>query len=81
MEAYRPHGSTAPRRFVDKENHMFKATVVGTILVIEIPLESPRPSSSGKTLIVASTGGFKQTEAKVNGQLVAVSVNATIHKV
>jgi hypothetical protein len=55
---------------------MFKATVVGTTLVIEIPLESPRPSSSGKTLIVASTGGFKQTEAKVNGQLVAVSTIA-----
>lgn len=57
-----------------------KATVKDGKLVLELALESPRASKSGKTLIVASTGGFVETDAKVNGKTVSVSLNATIRK-
>ena len=49
-------------------------------LVIRIPLTEPRPSSSGKTLVVATSGGNKQTEVQVDGQTVTVGVNAYIRK-
>jgi hypothetical protein len=57
------------------------AKIVGNSLVIEIPLNAaPVPSSSGKTLVVASTHGNKVTEAKVNGKNVVVGLNAYIPK-
>ena len=51
-------------------------------LVVIIPLESPRPSRSGKTLIVASTNGFVMTDAQhpKTKSLISVSLNATIRK-
>ena len=49
-------------------------------LVIRIPLEKPKLSSSGKTLIVASTGGNTQTSVEVNGKPVFVGLNAYIKK-
>ena len=49
-------------------------------LVIEIPLQTPQPSKSGKTLIVATTSGFTPTTAEVNKKPVMVSVNAFIKK-
>ena len=49
-------------------------------LVIRIPLEKPKPSSSGKTLIVASTGGNVQTDVEVNGKPIFVGLNAYIKK-
>lgn len=50
-------------------------------LVIEIELEhTPRPSASGKTLVVASTGGFKVTDAVVDGKPVSLSINAIVPK-
>ena len=55
-----------------------KVTIKDNILHIEIPLHAPRPSSSGKTLTVASSNGNKPTEATVNGQPVIVGVNAYI---
>ena len=55
-----------------------KATVKGNTLHIEIPLETPRASKSGKSQIVASTGGFTSTTANVEGKAVRVSVNAII---
>ena len=49
-------------------------------LVITIPLQTPAPSKSGKTLIVATTSGFASTTAEVNGKPISVSVNAYIKK-
>ena len=50
-------------------------------LIVEVEvIQPPRPSTSGKTLIVSSTGGFVATEAMINGQPVSVSLNATIRK-
>lgn len=57
-----------------------KAEIVGDNLVITLPLETPRPSASGKTLVVASSHGNKPTAALVNDMNVIVGVNAYIRK-
>ena len=55
-----------------------KAEIKDNKLHIEIDLEEPRPSSSGKTLVVASTHGNTATDAKVNGKTVIIGLNAYI---
>lgn len=57
-----------------------KATIEGNELVIRLPIQSPTPSTSGKTLVVASTHGNKTSEAEVNGQKVVIGVNAYIYR-
>jgi hypothetical protein len=60
---------------------MLTAKIEGNELVIRLPLNpTPVLSSSGKTFVVASSHGNKQTEAKVNGQSVIVGVNAYIQR-
>lgn len=55
------------------------ATIEGEYLVIRVPLNpKPMPSSTGKTLVVASSHGNKQTEVEVQGKPVIVGVNAYI---
>jgi hypothetical protein len=54
------------------------ATIENNHLVIKLPLQSPRPSSSGKTLVVATTSGNQVTAAMVNGKAVTIGVNAYI---
>jgi hypothetical protein len=49
-------------------------------LFIEIDLETPTPSSSGKTLVVASTHGNTVTTAEVDGKPVTIGLNAYIKK-
>jgi len=53
-------------------------TVENGNLIIRIPLQDPKPSKTGKTLLVASTGGFQKTTAEVDGKPVTVGVNAFI---
>ena len=48
-----------------------EAKIENNELVIRIPLEKPKPSSSGKTLIVASTGGNVETDVEVKIQPIA----------
>ena len=56
-----------------------KVTVEGNELVIRLPLHRPPVlSSSGKSLVVASTRGNQKSEAVVDGQRVTVGVNAYI---
>lgn len=58
---------------------MLKATIEGNELVIRVPLNAtPSPSTSGKTLVVATSHGNQKTDAKVNGQPVIIGVNAYI---
>lgn len=57
-----------------------EATIKDNKLIVTIPLNDPRPSSSGKTLVVASSSGGKKTGAKVNGQEVSVNITAWIKK-
>ena len=49
-------------------------------LLIEIDLEKPTPSASGKTLVVASTHGNTVTAAEVDGKPVIVGLNAYIKR-
>jgi len=54
--------------------------IKGNKLCIEIDLEPPTPSASGKTLVVASTRGNIVTTAEVDGRQVTVGLNAYITK-
>lgn len=57
-----------------------QATIENGELVIRIPLNAPRPSASGKTLVVASSGGNKATSATVDGKPIIIGLNAYINK-
>ena len=48
------------------------------VLVVRIPLQSPAPSASGKTLVVASSRGNVTTTAMVNGKPIVIGLNAYI---
>jgi hypothetical protein len=47
-------------------------------LIITLPLQTPTPSGSGKTLVVASSHGNVKTSALVEGKPVTIGVNAYI---
>lgn len=50
-----------------------------TEMVIRLPVnQSPEPSKSGKTLVVATTNGFKNAGFPMHGKPVRLAVNATI---
>jgi hypothetical protein len=55
-----------------------KVEIKDNKLYIEIDLETPTPSASGKTLVVASTRGNIVTTAKVNDKPVIIGLNAYI---
>jgi hypothetical protein len=57
-----------------------KVEIKDNKLFIEIDLEKPTPSSSGKTLVVASTHGNTVTTAEVNGKPVTIGLNAYIKR-
>jgi hypothetical protein len=52
--------------------------ISGGKMVVTIDVTEARMSSTGKTMIVASTGGFTGTTATVNGKPVSVNLTATI---
>jgi hypothetical protein len=52
----------------------------GNKLIIEIDLEEPTPSSSGKTLVVASTHGNAVTNIEIDGKPITIGINAYISK-
>ena len=49
-------------------------------LFIEIDLEKPTPSSSGKTLVVASTRGNTVTDVEIDGKPITIGLNAYIKR-
>jgi hypothetical protein len=56
------------------------AVIEDEFLVIKVPMNpTPVRSATGKTLVVASSHGNKETEAQVQGQPVFVGVNAYIY--
>ena len=57
-----------------------KARIENGCLVISLPLQDPKPSTSGKTLIVATSRGPKRTDVSVNGKPVIVGINAYIYE-
>ena len=56
-----------------------KVKQYGQVLKIELPLEKPRISTSGKTMLVASTHGVKTTEVRCKGRKIAVVASAFIY--
>ncbi|MBV5339047.1 MAG: hypothetical protein J0665_05735 [Deltaproteobacteria bacterium] len=54
--------------------------IKGNKLYIEIDLEKPTPSASGKTLVVASSRGNSVTTAEVDGKPIIIGLNAYINK-
>ena len=57
-----------------------KVSIEGNELVIRCEMKQPAPSKSGKTLVVATSGGNQATTAEVNGQPVIVGLNAYIKR-
>ena len=55
-----------------------KVEIKDNKLYIEIDLEEPTRSASGKTLVVASTHGNTVTTAEVKGKPVTIGLNAYI---
>lgn len=49
------------------------------MLVIRIPIKAPTPSSSGKTLVVASTPGNQKTAVQIEGKAIYLGVNAYVY--
>jgi len=50
----------------------------GDVLVIRLPMQEPTPSSSGKTMVVATTHGNVVTNIKVDGKPVKIGINAFV---
>ncbi len=60
---------------------MLKVTLKGNVLHIELPIdEQPKLSSTGKTLVVASTHGNVNTGIEIQGKALMVGVNGFIAK-
>lgn len=59
-----------------------KATIdtAAKTLTIVLDLNAPRPSASGKTLVVASSNGNQPTTATIDGKPVVIGVNAYIKR-
>jgi hypothetical protein len=49
-------------------------------LKIELPLERPAPSKSGKSHVIASSHGVVMTDVRYKGKPVAVVLNAFIYR-
>ncbi|MBU0707050.1 hypothetical protein KKG41_01625 [Patescibacteria group bacterium] len=57
---------------------MIKVEVKGNEMVITVPMGTPTPSASGKTLVVASSRGNQATDCIIQGKPVIVGFNAYI---
>jgi hypothetical protein len=51
----------------------------GEVLKIELPLEKPTQSKSGKTTLVASTHGVITTPVRYKGRNIALVANAFVY--
>ncbi len=49
-------------------------------LLIEIDLQEPTLSASGKTLVIATSHGNQQTTAMFDGQPIIIGINAYIRR-
>lgn len=57
-----------------------KAEIKDGKLLIEIDVQTPTPSASGKTLVIASSHGNVTTTATVDGKPVTIGLNAYIKR-
>jgi hypothetical protein len=64
---------------INQGDKYVKATIENGELVIRLPLnKTPVISSSGKSLVVATSHGNQKTDAVIDGQAVIAGVNAYI---
>jgi len=54
--------------------------IKGKQMIITVDLQTPAPSASGKTLVVASSHGNQPTTATIDGKPVVIGFNAYIKK-
>lgn len=55
-----------------------KIEVTEDVIIITLPRQTPTPSASGKTLVIASTRGNVRTDEMVDGRPVTVGANVYI---
>jgi len=76
VRGYFVHADEAQQ--AETRNETMKVTIKGSVLTIEIDMQEPTPSASGKTLVVASSHGNQATTATVKGKPLVVGLNAYI---
>jgi len=54
--------------------------VENNTLIIKVPLSTPVPSASGKTMVIASSRGNVKTNVLVDGKPLTVGFNAYISR-
>ena len=54
--------------------------IKGKQMIITVDMQTPAPSASGKTLVVASSHGNQPTTATIDGKPVIIGFNAYIKK-
>ena len=69
-----PMNGATPLQFAPNE----VAQIHEGFLYVRLPLQTPTPSATGKTLVVASTHGNTSTTATVKGKPVIIGLNAYI---
>jgi hypothetical protein len=57
-----------------------KVEIKGKELIITVEMQTPTPSASGKSLVIASSRGNQRTTAIIDGKPVIVGLNAYIKK-
>lgn len=57
-----------------------KVEIKDNVMTITVPLGTPAPSASGKTLVIASSHGNQATAATVQGKPVIIGFNAYIKR-
>jgi len=57
-----------------------KVEIKGQELIITVEMQTPTPSASGKSLVIASSHGNQRTTALIDGKPVIVGLNAYIKK-
>jgi len=82
MPVSRTTSSSASRVSPSAVKRTEGAEIIDGYLVITLKANTVKPplSGTGKSRVVATSNGFMNTEAEVDGQTVRVSVNAIISK-
>ena len=53
--------------------------IEGDKLIVTLPI-SPRPSASGKSIVIASTAGNHESDVKYDGKPVIIGLNAYVKR-
>jgi hypothetical protein len=66
--------------FKSYTEEVMKAEIKGKKLIVEIDLQEPTLSASGKTLVIATSHGNQQTSAMYDGQPIMIGLNAYVRR-